>query len=220
MMFPDPDRADSAQVRHIEIKHGVHERAWEGNVVGVGLSNGFIEPLESTGLMLTHECIMKMVHTLGMRQGHVTQYDIDLFNFGFNEQIWGFKDFISQHYGLTRRNDTLYWKHVSSNIHYSKAMRDFKTTLLTSSHDLAHRIHRSNTFTPNMSGILYIAAGMGYNPVSKHKVEYLNTIYREDPDQYKFVRESWEEHKKSTMRAISKLQTHYEFLRDHIYHNS
>ena len=68
MIFPDAERAEAAEFRHIKIKHGVHKHAWVKNVVGVGLSNGFIEPLESTGLMLTHECITKLVRVLGMRK--------------------------------------------------------------------------------------------------------------------------------------------------------
>jgi hypothetical protein len=34
----------------------------------VGLANGFIEPLESTGLMLTHEAIVKIIAMLSMHQ--------------------------------------------------------------------------------------------------------------------------------------------------------
>ena len=110
MLFPDADRAANCEVRHIKIKHGVHDHAWEKNVVAIGLANGFIEPLESTGLMLTHECIIKLVAALTMRKGVVTQLDVDFFNHAFSEQIWGFKEFISQHYALSMRNVTPYWQ--------------------------------------------------------------------------------------------------------------
>jgi tryptophan halogenase len=110
MIFPDATRADEAEFRHIKIKHGVHKQAWNKNVVGIGLANGFIEPLESTGLMLTHEAIIKLVALLKMRNGHVTKYDVDLFNGAFQDQIMGFKDFISNHYALSYRNDTPYWQ--------------------------------------------------------------------------------------------------------------
>ena len=60
MLFPDSERADACEVRHIKIRHGVHQRAWEKNVVGIGLANGFIEPLESTGLYLTISGIRKI----------------------------------------------------------------------------------------------------------------------------------------------------------------
>ena len=88
------DRADQAVFKHIKIKHGTHERSWEKNVVGIGLANGFIEPLESTGLMLTHEAIIKMVSAIKMRGGRVTKFDVDCFNYAFKEQILGFKEFI------------------------------------------------------------------------------------------------------------------------------
>jgi hypothetical protein len=135
MIFPDAERADTCEVRHIKIKHGVHERAWVKNVVGIGLANGFIEPLESTGLMLTHEGIVKLCSTLLMRNGVVSNYDVDLFNYGFQEQIMGFKDFISQHYALSCRNDTPYWKEVTGTVNFSRAM-DNTTNLSGLNHDV------------------------------------------------------------------------------------
>ena len=48
---------EDIEIRKINIRHGVRERGWVKNVVGVGLAYGFIEPLESTGLVSTHEMI-------------------------------------------------------------------------------------------------------------------------------------------------------------------
>jgi tryptophan halogenase len=217
MVVADADRADAAVFKHIKIKHGVHERAWEKNVVGVGLSNGFIEPLESTGLMLTHECIMKLIHVLQMRNSQVTQYDIDLFNFAFNEQIWGFKEFIAQHYALSMRNDTEYWKYVSSSTTYSNSITNFEPSLITNSHDMSIRLHRSHSFTESMSGIVYIAAGMGYNPVTTSKISWLNKQYNEDPDMSNRIRSVWESHRNDVIEHVQTLPTHYEFLKNNVY---
>lgn len=222
MIFPDAERADACEVRHIKIRHGVHERAWVKNVVGIGLANGFIEPLESTGLMLTHEGIVKLVSTLLMRGKRVTNYDVDLFNFGFQEQILGFKDFISQHYALSMRDDTPYWQEVSGSVSYSRSMSSVTNLAglnhnVHSSSDLGIRLHRSRQFDTNMGGIIYIAAGMGYNPVESNFLRHEDQRMMETPEIRAQVYDNWIAHKEEVLQHIDTLPTHYEFLKTHIH---
>jgi tryptophan halogenase len=217
MVCPDANRAATAEVRHIKIKHGVHKHAWEKNVVGVGLANGFIEPLESTGLMLTHEAITKIIALLSMRDGRVTQFDVDLFNHAFNEQIWGFKHFISQHYALSMRNDTPYWKSISGDINFSPAMRETQPEMYNSYTDLAIRQYRTRAYGTNMSGIIYIMAGMGYNVMDPALKSFLDEKYQEIPGYETEVYNRWLEHKNAVMQHIDTLPTHYEFLKKNIH---
>ena len=53
-------------VEHIKFKHGKRRLGWCQNVIGIGLSYGFLEPLESTGLFTTHENILRLVDTLNV----------------------------------------------------------------------------------------------------------------------------------------------------------
>lgn len=214
MIFPDKERAEAAEFRHIKIKHGVHKKAWEKNVIGVGLSNGFIEPLESTGLMLTHECITKIIALLKMRNRTVTRFDIDTFNFAFYDQITGFKEFISQHYALSMRDDTPYWKHITENVEYSKEMTDFIPAIRNSNQDIATRLYRSRVFdNSTMSGIIYIAAGMGYNPIDSCKIKYQNQKYMETKEGQEEVYTNWLAHKEEVLTHIETLESHYNFLK-------
>ena len=217
MTVQDVARVDAMEVRHIAIKHGVHERTWEKNVIGIGLSNGFIEPLESTGLMLTHECIIKMVNLLKMRNGRVTRFDVDAFNFAFREQITGFKDFISQHYALSMRNDTAYWNHVSEETTYSQQMYDFKAGVLGSYNDIAYRLHRSRIAGNDMGGIAYIIAGMGHNVIDNSRVDFNNNQYSEPVDMATNTWNTWHEHRAQTVKVVDALPTHYAFLKSTIY---
>lgn len=218
MVVANQDRADMATFKHIKIKHGVHARAWEKNVVAIGLSNGFIEPLESTGLMLTHEAIVKIVAMLTMRQGRITQFDVDLFNHAFNEQILGFKEFISQHYALSMRNDTPYWKAVSGEIEYNKAMNDFVPSMYNSYTDLAIKQHRVRAYSNvDQNGIIYIAAGMGISPVDAANKAFLDTKFMEKPGYTYDVYNKWLKHKQQVMKHIETLPTHYEFLKQNIH---
>lgn len=218
MICPDVARADAAEFKHIKIKHGVHKRAWEKNVVGIGLSNGFIEPLESTGLMLTHEAIMKLITALLNRNGHVTKFDIDQFNFALYEQVTGFKQFISLHYALSMRNDTPYWRCVSEGITYSPDMVNFVSSPVNSYSDVAYRNYRSRIYdASNMGGIIYILAGMGHSPVNKFTVEYLDKRYREIPNYWEESYATWKQHRDQVLEVIDQLPSHYEFLRQNIY---
>jgi len=218
MVVPNDARADRAEIRHIKIKHGVHERAWEKNVVAVGLSNGFIEPLESTGLMLTHEAIVKLIATLNMRDGHITQFDVDLFNCALYDQVTGFKEFISQHYAFSRRNDTEYWRAVTGSTTYSLDINQFKPAIQNSYYDLAYRLHRTRNFShQGMSGIIYIAAGMGVNPIDAAHADYLDIKYLEKPGYSAESFRIWEEHKKEVVQAIDQMPSHCEFLAKNIY---
>lgn len=212
MIIADKDRADAAKFRHIKIKHGVHERSWEKNVVAIGLSNGFIEPLESTGLMLTHQTIIKLIHLLLMRDNHVNKFDIDQFNYIMRDETINFKNFVAHHYAMSLRKDTPYWKSATENITYSKSMANYFADIQSPSEDLAHQIYRSHAFTPDLNGIVYIAAAMGYNPVYENKVKALNLIYHEDPTLHTNVRKDWEKHRDEVLKYIDTLPTHNEYL--------
>ena len=173
-------------------------------------------------MLFRSEGIVKMCSALIMRKGTVSNYDVDLFNFAFQEQIMGFKDFISQHYALSMRNDTAYWQEVSSGITYSGATNT-NTNLsgigpfVGSGGDLGFRLHRARKFDNNMGGIIYIAAGMGYNPVESNFVKYEDRKHFESPEQRKSVYDNWLTHREEVLQHIETLPTHYQFLKDTIY---
>ena len=52
---------DDLDYKLIDIKNGRYERPWVNNVVAVGLANGFVEPLESSGLVTVHEALDTIV---------------------------------------------------------------------------------------------------------------------------------------------------------------
>ena len=217
MICQDDDRVERAQYRHIKIRHGVHERSWEKNVVGIGLSNGFIEPLESTGLMLTHEAILKMIGVLKTRKGVVSKFDIDSYNHNLYQQIIGFKEFISLHYALSIRRDTPYWKHGSQNITYCPNMLEKKIYGNQYANISALSIGKRE-YNPDMGGIPYIAAGMGLNPLDDSRVKFINRLENEVGNNYpERIRDVWELHIKELNRIIKRLPTHYKYLLNNIY---
>ena len=104
---------DELDYKNIKIKTGRHKRGWVKNVCAIGLSNGFVEPLESSGLVLVTEPIDLLIKTLLSRNGRVTQYDRDSWSLVQRELTDAWKYFVMMHFYLTERDDTPYWNYWS-----------------------------------------------------------------------------------------------------------
>jgi tryptophan halogenase len=95
--------------RPIKFQTGTRRRHWVKNCVAVGLSSGFMEPLESTSIHLIQRSIvrfMQMFPSDGVRQP-----DIEEFNNQMKFEIENIRDFIILHYHVTNRTDTPFWRH-------------------------------------------------------------------------------------------------------------
>lgn len=217
------DIADEADMFFIDIKHGRRRKAWSKNVVGIGLSYGFVEPLESTGLLTTHENIIKLVDVLNRREGYVTQAERDGYNYAVEYDLLGFRDFVSQHYALSRRTDTPYWKHVTQNVVYSPiAFNDF-VPQQNSYTNLLGAISGGNVYQEQLQGNNYIAAGMGVRNIATKELveeEFRNNLFRGVTDQRERLensRNEYHQHQKWLSEYVSSLPSHYQFLKENIY---
>jgi tryptophan halogenase len=97
----------------LKYESGCYENVWIGNVVALGLSSGFVEPLEaaSSGQML--EELRNLERVLLQSRGVVSDKAIREFNEG-NLRSWlGIRDFLRMHYDGTRA-DTELWRDVPS----------------------------------------------------------------------------------------------------------
>jgi len=86
---------------------GTHKRSWIGNSISIGLSYGFIEPLEATSLMSTIMQLKKLID-LNFDEQYVERYN--KWCYQINEQNL---NFIRYHY-LCERDDTQFWKDCTS----------------------------------------------------------------------------------------------------------
>ena len=101
---------DDLDYKLLDIKNGRYNKPWVKNVVAIGLSNGFVEPLESSGLVTVHEALDTLIRVLKSRDGFITQYDRDSFSFVNNEMFDCWKYFVSGHFYMSRRDDSEYWR--------------------------------------------------------------------------------------------------------------
>ncbi len=119
--FMDEDRARDilvnavpgkalADPRLIRFRTGRREVAWLGNVITIGLSGGFIEPLESTSIYLIQSTLHKLLNQFPDRT--FAPANIALFNKRVAEDYDHVRDIVILHYHLTERDDSALWNHV------------------------------------------------------------------------------------------------------------
>jgi tryptophan halogenase len=108
MTVYNPNRVtDDLKFNHIKFRTGIHERIWVKNVLAIGLSAAFIEPLESNGLMSVHEFLLEFCRHVD--RPVVNQWDRDVFNNHIRTFYHNFAEFVALHYALSIRSDSEYW---------------------------------------------------------------------------------------------------------------
>ncbi|MFC4699129.1 tryptophan halogenase family protein [Glaciecola siphonariae] len=94
-------------VRKITFKTGRTQHQWHKNVVAIGLSSGFLEPLESTSIHLIQSAIVRLLKLFphdGIKEAAVSVYN--------EESVIEYetiRDFIVLHYAVNERTDSDFW---------------------------------------------------------------------------------------------------------------
>ncbi|MGM9482569.1 tryptophan halogenase family protein [Roseateles sp. NT4] len=103
------DSEPVAEPRLIKFRTGRRQQAWVGNCVAIGLSSGFLEPLESTSIHLIQSAVLRLIDLFpseGLEAADIAEY-----NRQTAAEMAAVRDFIILHYKLTRRDDSPFWRH-------------------------------------------------------------------------------------------------------------
>ena len=98
----------SGELKVIPFQTGCRRKHWNRNVVAIGLSSGFLEPLESTSIHLIHSAIFRLIKhfpNLVINQSEVEEY-----NRQSKIEFEHIRDFIILHYYLNQRDDSQFWR--------------------------------------------------------------------------------------------------------------
>jgi tryptophan 7-halogenase len=97
-----------ADPRLIKFRTGMRQQAWRRNVVAIGMSAGFVEPLESTALHLIQMGVAKLIEAFP--HSGFDAVEIDEYNRQSRERYEYVRDFIILHYHLNQRDDSAFWQ--------------------------------------------------------------------------------------------------------------
>jgi hypothetical protein len=212
------EQVDSLEYKPIEMRVGIHERTFVKNVVAIGLSAGFIEPLESNGLFSVHEFLFKLVDIL--QRGRISQFDRDMYNVSVRTLFDNFSRFVALHYALSHRDDTEYWRDVTNKA-FTGWDGDPYTPYLGKADVFNNMIWRYMDewgHPYGQQGITYIATGMRVFMINEAR--FMNLSYRTDRNLKEEVDAAaivWEQRKKRWENAANNSPTLKQFLEDNFY---
>ncbi|MDO6506148.1 tryptophan 7-halogenase [Colwellia sp. 4_MG-2023] len=182
--------------RVIKFNTGRRRKGWNKNCVALGLSSGFIEPLESTSIHLIMSGVIRLLRLFPFEG--ICQSTIDEYNSKLDSELNAVRDFIVLHYKTTEREDTDFWLHCKtmeippSLQHKIKLFKETGRVFLDDGD-----IFRVDSWTQ-------VLIGQGIIPEQYHTIaEVMN-----DKELEHFMHSM----KKSIANAVEKLPSHAEFL--------
>ncbi|WP_422011760.1 tryptophan halogenase family protein [Roseateles sp.] len=193
------DGRPTAAPRHLSFRTGRSGRFWIANCVAVGLSSGFLEPLESTSIHLIHMAIARILEFFPNAGFDAT--DIEEYNALTREEFDNVRDFLVLHYKLTRRDDSPFWKYCRGMEIPERLAR--KMALFASN----GRVYRRSDELFAESSWLQVMVGQGLMPQGHHP-------FADQPDDAE-VLAYLENVRQVVAKCVRVMPTHAEFIAKH-----
>ena len=162
------DEAQGLEARVIPLKLGYREKFWHKNCVAIGMSAGFVEPLEASAIYL-YDAAAKMLADQFPRTRQSMEYVEEKFNRSFTMRMERTIDFIKLHYCISDRQDTAYWR---DNCSSDTIPLSLQRRLLHWQEHPPTKYDFDNAWEPfNLDSYLYVLYGMNYQTSIDHNKE-------------------------------------------------
>jgi tryptophan 6-halogenase len=164
------EAANDCRASHIKMRIGRNRNSWVKNCVAIGLSSGFVEPLESTGIFFIQHGIEELVNNLpdtSFNEDVIKSYNKTVANC-----IDGVRDFLTLHYCASNRADTEFWKASKRDIVISEELQE-RLRLWK------NRLPNNKSINPNYHGFesySYSVMLLGLNYLPENNLPVLNHI--------------------------------------------
>jgi flavin-dependent dehydrogenase len=198
-------RSDDSPANHINMRVGRNEKLWEKNVVAIGLSGCFIEPLESTTIFLIEYAIANFL--VLFPDADFSPVRAQRFNKVMTEMFNEIRDFIILHYYLANRQESPFWKEVKKSTLVPDSLKEkleFFEESLPLLDEFSNLVFKERSYTCILSGM---------NRLPKKTLPTLEFVGTKEGY------ERLDEIKRNTARLAEKLPGHYEYIK-WLYENS
>jgi len=201
------------EFKKLKMRNGIHQNIWVKNVCAIGLSAGFIEPLEGNGLLSVHEFIFQLLRAL--QRPVISEFTKQNFNMKCKNFFDGFAEFVAMHYALSIRTDTPYWQDIQKR-HYPLEQNFGR---INSDFQKAHIQRFTDYHYPTTDGINCIATGMNW-----HAIDVPLTRYELGIPNIDLLKSEWQpfinrlnKRKEEWKKSVADCPSLLEYLNKHIY---
>jgi len=146
--------------RKIPIKNGYREKFWVKNCIGVGLSSGFVEPLEASAIMLLETAAKFIAERLPVDR-ETMQTISKKYNDVMLERWERIVDFLKLHYAITQRTDNDFWIDNTRSETIPDSLKEMLALWRRLPPDELDFVNTSNVFPA--ASYLFVLLGMQYS---------------------------------------------------------
>ncbi|HSY30294.1 MAG TPA: tryptophan halogenase family protein [Burkholderiaceae bacterium] len=199
ILLKNLDAPPLADPRMLKFTTGKRKKGWNKNVVAIGLSSGFMEPLESTSIHMVQSAIARLLSFFPNTE--FNQADIDEYNRKTDFEAERIRDFLVLHYKATQRTDSEFWNHCRTMEIPPELERKIK--LFQSN----GRISRDSDELFDVVGWLQVMHGQGIKPNDYHPLA--NLLTPQENQQFMVVQKSLID------QAVEAMPMHADFIAKH-----
>jgi tryptophan halogenase len=162
----------------IRFEAGIRKKSWEKNCIAIGLSCGFLEPLESTSIYLIEVAILKLLELLPV--GKDFSIEEKEFNRQMENEYFKIRDFIILHYAINRREED-FWRYCA-NMSLPESLQE-KIDVFNSTSQIVE--YDSGLFMPPSWLAVYLGQGLYPDKIdsrlTRNKIEESMALLKQMP---------------------------------------